>query len=218
MNTRTPPDPRELASHPPNPIFEQDRSRYGWAFPAPLKRGPRRVPAVESMILQAWRAGYRRGMVWASVGSPVAGSLTLISPRRSSRITAPTAARAAQDIRKWWPHSRRATECGRAEVGGMRTRTTGRAGQQQARTPRAGARTSQSGRREAFRQPGRRGTSRRPWPCGAETSSTFDQRQRAASRLSRDFRHVVAGSARGYPRLNPVRQPSARGRGNGPEA
>ena len=46
-------------------------------------------------------------------------------------ITAPAAAKAATDVRKWWPHRSRSTECVRAEAGGMRTRTTGRAGQQQ---------------------------------------------------------------------------------------
>jgi hypothetical protein len=51
---------------------------------------------------------------------------------------APTAPRAARDARKWCPHSKRSTECGRAEVGGMSTLTTGLAEQQHARPARGG--------------------------------------------------------------------------------
>ena len=73
----------------------------------------------------------------------------------------------------------------------MRIRATGRAGQQQARSPRAGGLYQSAWSSGAVRQSGRRRTSR-TWPCGAETSSSFSQYQTAATRLSRELAPILA--------------------------
>jgi hypothetical protein len=88
----------------------------------------------------------------------------------------------------------RLLQCGRAGAGGMRIRTTGRAGQRQARSLRSCGLNQSAwlpGGVPAIWSP--RGTFRRPWPCGAETSSSVDQPQTAASRLSRDLAIAPGG-------------------------
>jgi hypothetical protein len=105
--------------------------------------------AVGGPDMTAWLASRCMLLVY------VAGST--IAPV-SSIATASAAARAAQDARWWWPHSRRSAGCGRAGVGEMRTLTTGLAGQQQARSARGGG-------------PGQAPRYRQAVACGEETQS-----------------------------------------------
>jgi hypothetical protein len=61
---------------------------------------PVTIPAVSKRILQAEPSAHRRGVASEGMGSPSSYSATMVPPlRRSSMITAPAAASAAQDVR-----------------------------------------------------------------------------------------------------------------------
>jgi hypothetical protein len=170
----------EPAKHPDDPCPSLQPRRPACSD---LKEVPITVPAVETMIVRAGAAGSspRRG-----TSEPGIACFRLADAGSPALVVNDHCANGGQGRRRTSGSGGRTAgeqlSAGEPSCAGCGPAPPVWRGSSRHEHPELAAWTSQSSRREAFRQSGRRVPSRRSWPSGAETSSTFGQRPTAASR------------------------------------